>query len=363
MSSMSLLRIVKYKKMSKIAITLIYFLLSSSIVFAKNNDWQRCLGINDILKSYSAKPAYCYGSDLKLRSEEEIKALISDQIIQRKIEDQNRKKLPELVSKNAESMQDLVRDKKYIKVIEEDFSEEFKYKTKIFKKKFRYDYTLVGTPENKYIDAFKKSMSISNQEMVITLRPDTRQWKGDEKNKTERAEWGFYIINPITKLINRKKFIKIAFDFKLPKDSEDLFQNKRTMIFQAKHDGNNNNNMPGWSPAFAFYVQKGGAAKCVDYGGQRNDVNDQIHNNTPIRITNIYDGNWHKVVYLIKYGGGKKEGHCLVKIDDEIIFSKMFYDNDLLPAGNILTRFGVYRDEYDVIQQVSFDNIEVGYYE
>ena len=29
----------------------------------------------------------------------------------------------------------------------------------------------------------------------------------EHKNKTERAEWGFYIINPITKLINRKKFI------------------------------------------------------------------------------------------------------------------------------------------------------------
>jgi hypothetical protein len=29
---------------------------------------------------------------------------------------------------------------------------------------------------------------------------------------------------------------------------------------------------------------------------------------------------------------------------------------------NILTRFGVYRDEYDKIQEVTFDNIEVSYY-
>ena len=134
------------------------------------------------------------------------------------------------------------------------------------------------------------------------------------------------------------------------------------MIFQAKHDGNNNNNMPGWSPAFAFYVQKGGSATCVDYNNQRDNINDQIYNNTPIRITNIYDGNWHRVVFLIKYGNGKKEGHCLVKINDELIFSKVFYDNDLLPKDNILTRFGVYRDEYDKIQEVTFDNIEVGYY-
>ena len=47
-------------------------------------------------------------------------------------------------------------------MIEKDFSKEFKYKTKIFKKKFCYDYMLVGTPENKYIDAFKKYMGISN---------------------------------------------------------------------------------------------------------------------------------------------------------------------------------------------------------
>ena len=71
--------------------------------------------INNILKPYSAKPAHCYGSDLNLRSEEEIKVLISDQIIQRKIEDENRKKLPELVSKNAELMQDLVRDKNILR--------------------------------------------------------------------------------------------------------------------------------------------------------------------------------------------------------------------------------------------------------
>ena len=348
--------------MLKTVLIIIYLLFSSSTVFANKIDWKKCLGENNTSSSYSAKPAYCYGIDLKLRSEKEIKIFIYNQNNQEKLENDQKKELPKLFDKNNKLIKDLIKYKEYIKVVEEDFSKEFKYKKKIYKKKFRYDYTLVGTPKKKYIDAFKKSMNISNQEMVITLRPGTRQWKGDKKNGTERAEWGFYIINPLTKLINKDKFIRIAFDFKLPKNSKDLFKNKRTMIFQAKHDGNNNNNMPGWSPAFAFYVQKGGSATCVDYNNQRDNINDQIYNNTPIRITNIYDGNWHRVVFLIKYGNGKKEGHCSVKINDELIFSKVFYDNDLLPKDNILTRFGVYRDEYDKIQEVTFDNIEVGYY-
>jgi len=283
-------------------------------------------------------------------------------ILNRELIKEHEKKQLEISTKNMEIIDNLIENKKYIKVVEENFSKKFKYKTKIIKKKFRYDYTLVGTPKKKYIDAFKNSMKIVDEEMIINLKPGTRQWKGDEENKTERAEWGFYIINSLTKLISKNKFIKISFKFKLPKNSNHLFLNERTMIFQAKHDGNNNNNMPGWSPAFAFYIQKGGAATCVDYNNQRVSINKQIHNNTSIKDTNIYDGEWHKVEFLIKYGRGKENGHCLVKIDDEIIISKLFYDNDLLPKGNVFARFGVYRDEVNITQKVIFDDIEVGYY-
>jgi hypothetical protein len=191
--------------------------------------------------------------------------------------------------------------------------------------------------------------------MTITIKPGTRQWDGDERNGTERAEWGFYLVNE-EKLISREKYIKVSFEFKLPEDSKKLFQNQRTLIFQLKHDGGK---YPGFSPASAFYVHKGGAATCVDYNNQRDDKSSQINNHTSIRKTNIYDGKWHKVEFILKLG--REDGYCLVTIDEEKIIEKINYDNDLNPNEQLVAKIGAYRDETDITQQITFDNIEVGY--
>ena len=134
------------------------------------------------------------------------------------------------ISIYAADIEKKLTDSNYKLVLSENFSKKFKYKK--FKKNIRkYEYFLPAEPHWK---AFRDSIEIINEEMIITIKPGTRQWDGDKKNGTERAEWGFYVVNG-KKLIGRDKFIKLSFDFKLPKDSSELFINeRRTMIFQLK---------------------------------------------------------------------------------------------------------------------------------
>ena len=202
-------------------------------------------------------------------------------------------------------------------------------------------------------------MKIENEEMIMTIKPGTKQWDGDKKNGTERAEWGFYIVNG-KKLIKRNKFIKLSYDFRLPKNNSKLFKNeKRILISQLKFDGGK---FPGYSPPSAFYVHKNGAATCVDYRNQRKSkyLQLQYHTRIPGNI-NIYDGNWHKVEFILKLGRG--DGYCLVKIDGKKIVEIINFDNDLDPKEQLVARFGPYRDESDNTQKIFFDNIEVGYFQ
>ncbi len=259
------------------------------------------------------------------------------------------------ISIYAADIEKKLTDSNYKLVLSENFSKKFKYKK--FKKNIRkYEYFLPAEPHWK---AFRDSMEIINEEMIITIKPGTRQWDGDKKNGTERAEWGFYVVNG-KKLIGRDKFIKLSFDFKLPKDSSELFINeRRTMIFQLKIDGGK---YPGFSPPFAFYINKGGAATCVDYNNQRKSKKLQSHNHTRIPYgVNIYDGNWHKVEFIIKLG--LDNGYCLVKIDEKKIIERINYDNDLNPKEQLVARFGPYRDKTNITQQIIYDNIEVGYFD
>jgi hypothetical protein len=255
-------------------------------------------------------------------------------------------------SKHEEPLPEIADEKGYVVVLKEDFSKPFKYK-KIKKNIYKYEYFMPNEP---FWKAFRDSMKIENGQMTITIKPGTRQWDGDERNGTERAEWGFYLVNE-DKLISREKYIKVSYEFKLPEDSKKLYQNQRTLIFQLKHDGGK---YPGFSPASAFYVHKGGAATCVDYNNQRDNKSSQIQNHTNIRETNIYDGEWHKVEIILKLG--KKDGYCLVTIDEEKIIEKINYDNDLNPNEQLVAKIGAYRDETDITQQITFDNIEVGYF-
>ena len=262
-----------------------------------------------------------------------------------------------LTSPNASeyNIEKKLNNSKYNIVLFEDFSKKFKYKK--FKKEIRkYQYFLPSEP---FWKAFRDSMKIENEEMIMTIKPGTRQWDGDKKNGTERAEWGFYAING-KKLIGRDKFIKLSYDFKLPKDSSKFFINeKRTMISQLKHDGGK---YPGFSPLAAFYVHKGGAATCVDYNNQRKSYKLTIKNHTRIPYEiNIYDGDWHKVEFIIKLG--REDGYCLVKIDGKKIIEKINYDNDLNPKEQLVARFGPYRDKSNITQQIFYDNIEVGYFD
>ena len=253
------------------------------------------------------------------------------------------------------NIQKKLNNSKYNIVLFEDFSKKFKYKK--FKKKIRkYQYFLPSEP---FWKAFRDSMKIENEQMIMTINPGTRQWDGDKKSGTERAEWGFYVING-KKLIGRDKFIKLSYDFKLPKDSSKFFINeKRTMISQLKHDGGK---YPGFSPLAAFYVHKRGAPTCVDYNNQRQSYTLTIKNHTRIPYEiNIYDGDWHKVEFIIKLG--REDGYCLVKIDGKKIIEKINYDNDLNPKEQIVARFGPYRDKTNITQQIYYDNIEVGYYD
>ena len=321
-----------------------YLVFTTSIVFANNIDWRKCLGKNDLSSSYSSKPAYCYDVDLKLRSEKELNILIYKQ-------DQSKKSN----KVNISDVEKKLSQSNYKIVLFEDFSKKFKYK-KIKKNIRKFEYFLPSEPNWK---AFRDSMKIENEEMIMTIKPGTRQWDGDKKNGTERAEWGFYVVNG-KKLIKRNKFIKLSYDFKLPKNSSKLFKNeRRTMISQLKIDGGK---FPGYSPPSAFYVHKYGAATCVDYNNQRKSKKLQIQNHTRIPGSiNIYDGNWHKVEFILKLGRG--DGYCMVKIDGKKIIEKINYDNDLDPKEQLVARFGPYRDKSDNTQQIFFDNIEVGYFQ
>ena len=162
------------------------------------------------------------------------------------------------------------------------------------------------------------------------------------------------------KLIKRNKFIKLSYDFRLPKNNSKLFKNeKRILISQLKFDGGK---FPGYSPPSAFDVHKNGAATCVDYRNQRKSkyLQLQYHTRIPGNI-NIYDGNWHKVEFILKLGRG--DGYCLVKIDGKKIVEIINFDNDLDPKEQLVARFGPYRDESDNTQKIFFDNIEVGYFQ
>ena len=161
------------------------------------------------------------------------------------------------------------------------------------------------------------------------------------------------------KLIQRDKIIKLSYDFKLPANSSHLFINeKRILISQLKFDGGK---FAGFSPAFAFYVHKGGAATCVDYDNKRTSKKFQISNHTKIPSEiNIYDGEWHKVEFIFKLG--TNDGYCLIKIDGKKIIEKFNYDNDLDPNEQIVSRFGPYRDESKNTHIIYYDNIEVGYF-
>ena len=46
----------------------------------------------------------------------------------------------------------------------------------------------------------------------------------------------------------------------------------------------------------------------------------EINNHTSIRETNIYDGKWHKVEFILKLG--REDGYCLVTIDEEKIIEE-----------------------------------------
>ena len=48
-------------------------------------------------------------------------------------------------------------------------------------------------------------------------------------------------------------------------------------------------------------------------------------------------------------------------IDEEKIIEKINYDNDLNPDEQLVAKFGAYRDDTDITQQITYDNIEVGY--
>ena len=195
---------------------------------------------------------------------------------------------------NPKSSHEDIGSMQYTKVLYENFTGTFHYKN--IKKNIRgYEYFL---PAELFHQVFKRAMSIDAEQITIALEPGMRQWNGDRRNGTERAEWGFYAIDG-TKLINRNRFIKLSYEFKLPKNSKNIFQNKRTMISQLKHDGGG---YPGFSPAFAVYAHKGGAVTCVDYGLQKS-VSSQKHNHTSLKYVaggkkseiDIYDGSWHKV--------------------------------------------------------------------
>ena len=328
-------------------IIFIFFLCPSILLGDTNIDWKKCLGKIDNSSSWSSKPNYCYNKEnLKLFSEEEIKAKILEEEIKAKILE------VDLIKNKIKKQIDY---SKYKSVLFEDFSKKFKFK-KIKKniKKFEY-----FNPSGPYWKAFTNSMKIIDEEMIISIKPGTRQSDGNKRHGTERAEWGFYVVDG-KKLIQRDKIIKLSYDFKLPANSSHLFINeKRVLISQVKFDGGK---FPGFSPPFAFYVHKGGAATCVDYDNKRTSKKFQISNHTEIpKEINIYDGEWHRVEFIFKLGRG--DGYCLIKIDGKQIIEKFNYDNDLDPNEQIVSRFGPYRDESKNTHIIYYDNIEVGYFD
>ena len=337
-------------------IIFIFFLCPSILLGDTNIDWKKCLGKIDNSSSWSSKPNYCYNKEnLKLFSEEEIKAKILEEEIKAKIlEEEIKAKILEVdLIKNKSKKQ--IDYSKYKSVLFEDFSKKFIFK-KIKKniKKFEY-----FNPSGPYWKAFTNSMKIIDEEMIISIKPGTRQSDGNKRHGTERAEWGFYVVDG-KKLIQRDKIIKLSYDFKLPANSSHLFINeKRVLISQVKFDGGK---FPGFSPPFAFYVHKGGAATCVDYDNKRTSKKFQISNHTEIpKEINIYDGEWHRVEFIFKLGRG--DGYCLIKIDGKQIIEKFNYDNDLDPNEQIVSRFGPYRDESKNTHIIYYDNIEVGYFD
>ena len=202
------------------------------------------------------------------------------------------------------------------------------------------------------INSSRKAGEIDNGHLKVVVNPGTYGWSGDQSPGKERAEFAQQIIGNGSKL-NRKQIFFMQFNSRVDKGFR---ASKRTMIAQVKVTDKSSS-----SPAAAFYLSDGGAAKCVDY---RNSDNKSRHhqNHTSIRLKtgiNVLDGEWHTFKIVLKIHD--TEGYCKVSVDDKTIFEIKNYDSKDRSATGVLGRIGIYRDALPYQQVVYYDNWMIGY--
>ena len=90
---------------------------------------------------------------------------------------------------NISDIEKKLNQSNYKIVLFEDFSKKFKYK-KIKKNIKKFEYLLPSEPNWK---AFRDSMKIENEEMIMTIKPGTRQWDGDKKMELKERSGDFIL--------------------------------------------------------------------------------------------------------------------------------------------------------------------------
>lgn len=197
----------------------------------------------------------------------------------------------------------------------------------------------------------RKSGSLVNGTLKVTIQPKTYGSSGDKKNGTERAEFAKQIIGGFNKLDRTKPFF-MEFDARVEKGFQ---ASKRTMISQIKVTDKSKN-----SPAAAIYLSDGGAAKCVNYNETDNK---KLHtqNHTSIKLAteiNILDGDWHTFKIIMQVHD--ERGYCKILVDDQVVLEVNNYDSKDKGASGVLGRIGIYRDALPYSQTVYFDNWKIG---
>ena len=94
-------------------------------------------------------------------------------------------------------------------------------------------------------------MKIENEEMIMTIKPGTRQWDGDKKMELKERSGILYC--EWKKLIKRNKFIKLSYDLGYKNNSK-LFKNEKNIDLSIENLMVGK--FPGYSPQVHFMFIK-----------------------------------------------------------------------------------------------------------